>query len=381
MATIKTKVFFSIVWFFLAAGAVAYDYDPNDFAAEVIEYVEGTGVGSDWLSGQKFNDPCTALDRPTIDTTGDGWYIPIDENVPLIPACSAFRAFELVTIGFGGHLVVKFNHPISNDRNNPYGIDFVSFGNAFKVIGDGQGWTNGNPNATTVEGSGFIEPGIVSVSQDGQTWYCFTNDANFSDDPNFIIDPDCNDGPFVDDFAPTLGRIYNPNEPNTSIGEWNQWWAEPTNPTLPLDTSLSFASFDGNTVAEICQVYGESAGGTGFDIDSLDLPVDPNTGLKWIRYVRVDNPADSGHTPEIDAFADVACCGDWKHPFPEGDLNQDCRVDSGDVEIFCNYWLEQISTPEEPAAADMYHDDENIVNFYDWAVLAGNWLKCTWQCE
>ena len=59
----------------VAAGAG--DYDANDFATEVIEYVQGTGVPNDWLPPFKpFNDPNTALGRPTLETTGDRWYIP-----------------------------------------------------------------------------------------------------------------------------------------------------------------------------------------------------------------------------------------------------------------------------------------------------------------
>ena len=38
-----------ILLHFAAVGA-AYDYDANDFAAEVVSYVEGTGVGFDVIS-------------------------------------------------------------------------------------------------------------------------------------------------------------------------------------------------------------------------------------------------------------------------------------------------------------------------------------------
>ena len=272
----------------VTAGSVsAYTYDPSDFATEVVEYVEGTGVGSDWISGVKFNDPTSALGRPTVDTTGDGWFIPLTNPVPVVPVYPSFRSFELVTIGNGGWLTVKFDHKVLDDPDNPYGLDLIVFGNAFQIIGGGQGWTNGDPNGVTVSGNGFAEPGIVSVSQDGETWYTFSG------------------GPFADDFAPTLGRVYDTTNPDKSIGEWNEWWGHPTDPRVPLDPSLGFSSFDGWTVAQIAQEYGESAGGTGFDIGQFALPVDPETGWKWIQYVRVaDNPG-SGATTEIDAFADV----------------------------------------------------------------------------
>jgi Tol biopolymer transport system component len=33
-------------------------------------------------------------------------------------------------------------------------------------------------------------------------------------------------------------------------------------------------------------------------------------------------------------------CGDNDHPYPIGDLNQDCRVDFSDVAVLCTHWLE-----------------------------------------
>jgi hypothetical protein len=87
-------------------------------------------------------------------------------------------------------------------------------------------------------------------------------------------------------------------------------------------------------------------GGTGFDISRFPLPPDPQTGRKWIQYVRIDNPRQGGATPEIDALSDVAACGDWKHPFPPGDVTMDCRVDLADM-----------------------------------AVISENWLVCTWECD
>ena len=70
-------------------------------------------------------------------------------------------------------------------------------------------------------------------------------------------------------------------------------------------TGVDFDSFDGWTVAEIAQAYGESAGGAGFDIGRFGLSVDPETGCKWIQYVRVEDNPDSSATTEIDGFADV----------------------------------------------------------------------------
>jgi len=287
------------------------EYDANDFAAEVTEYIQGDGVGNDPLSGQPFNDANCALGRPTLITTGDGWLIPPEVNVPVVPVYQAFRAFEVVTIGNGGRLTVKFNHRVANDKNNPYGIDFIIYGNTTQVIGPGQSWTNENPEEVTVGDSAFAEPGVVAVSQNGNDWYYFSS------------------GPFADDFAPTASY------------EWddvNDVWGRELNPTRPIDPNLTAADFAGQTVAQMIAAYNGSAGGTGFDIAEL--------GLDWIMYVRIEDDPESSVTTEIDAIADVSCCGDYKHPYPLGDINQDCKV-----------------------------------NMQDFALLAGNWLDCTWDCE
>jgi len=313
------QVSFVTVWFLSVSICAGLDYDSNDFAVEVIEYVEGTDIGSDWLSGEPYNDANSALGRPTLETTGDGWFVPVEQSVPVVPVYPPFRAFELVTIGNGGQLTVKFNHPVADDRNNPYGIDFIIYGDAYQIIGEGQGWTSGNPEEIIVNGSVSAEPGIVAVSQDGQNWYYFSS------------------GPYADSFAGTASYQWD---------DVNDLWAEELDPTRPVDPNLTASDMDGMTLAKMIRTYGGSAGGTGFDLRWLDpsdyaaLAVDPNTGNRWIQYVRIQDDPDSSVTTEIDAIADVSCCGDYKHPYPVGDLNRDCRVDMSDFALFMRHWLD-----------------------------------------
>ena len=69
-----------------------------------------------------------------------------------------------VSLGaFGGYIEFKFNDGITNDPENPYGVDFVVYGNAF----------NGNPEA-----------GAVQVSEDGKTWYELAGSRYY--DGNFV---------------------------------------------------------------------------------------------------------------------------------------------------------------------------------------------------
>ena len=359
------------------SGYGQYVYDANDFATDWIDY-RPNGMISDWLSGDPFDDPAAALGRPTVDTTGDDWFIPMNTPAPVVPVYPPFRSGELVYLGEGGSLTLSFNHAVCDDENNPYGIDFIVFGNAAQTVGGDQSWVNGDPLAVQAGPSGGSEPGIVSVSQDGTTWYSFTSNPSFmADDPSFVKLPaDAPDGPFCDGFAPTLGRVYDPCWAETSLGNWNRFWAEPTNPTLPVDPALSYASLAGMSVARMAQTYGDSAGGTGYDLARLDLPVDPNTGKKWFQFVRIDD-APGGGTTDIDAVADVSCPGDYKHAAPAGDVNGDFCVDVEDAASVADFWQLQIADPTDPAAAADLNDDGKI-DIADLEIVLENLGSCAW---
>jgi len=359
MYSIEKYIFGTLILAGLAAAATGYEYDANDFASEVVNYVEGEGVGYDPINFEFYNQPETALGGPTLETTGDMDIGP-EIMMPVVPVYPAWRSFEVVTIGASGELVLRFNHRVSDDENNPYGVDFIIFGNSrWRILGGGS-WSPQSDPETIMVGSGFYrEKGIVSVSQDGQTWYTFSA------------------GPNADDFAPTASYEWD---------EVNNVWSEELDPTLPLDTNLVVSDFDGNSIAEIIDIYAGSAGGTGFDLEWLDpndysaLAVDANTGRRWIQYIKIEDDPCSIGLPEIDAIADVRSCGDYKHPFPAGDVDEDCRVDYEDVYVFCSYWLCEIVDANDPAVvADIYED--GIVNFRDWALFADSWLECSWGCE
>lgn len=54
---------------------------------------------------------------------------------------------------FGGYVIFKFENPVKNNPNNPFGVDFTIFGNPLQDMD--------NPNIV-----GWSEPGIVSVMKD-----------------------------------------------------------------------------------------------------------------------------------------------------------------------------------------------------------------------
>ncbi len=267
---------------------------PLNTAIEVVDYVPGDHGGLfDWVNGDLYTNALYALGSPTVDTTGDDGYIPADEVVPTVPLYPAFRASELVVVGQGGHLVLKFDTPVTNDPMNPYGIDFIVFGNAFYSIGSNQPWTNRDPNAAVLGSTFIYTPGLVSVSQDGSNWVAYAS------------------GPYAGRYAPTLGRIYDPDNPDPGLGEWNNWWGAPTDPSYPLDPAIVASNLVGRTVAEVARLYRGSAGGVGFDIDDLDLPPDPETGLKWVRFVRIE-PVDQLNI-KVDALVATRPASPFRH--------------------------------------------------------------------
>jgi len=323
----------------VGVAADGYEYDPSDFAATVISYSPGQGVPIDWLTEQPFDDPQAALGRPTIDTTEDDPFGGGTDVWPVLPVFPAWRRFEVVTVGYGGSLVLAFDHKVLDDIINPYGVDLILFGNAKLLIDGAENWENGDPDTVTVDGTCPGEPGVVSVSQDGQNWLRLSA------------------GPWADSFAPTLGRIYAPDPATGS------WWGDPTDPTEPLAPSWAAADFAGWTVAQVARAYGTSAGGTGIDIGLLDLPVDPETGYKWIQYVRIETPQAADGTAEIDAISDVA-----EMPCHPGDANGDGRVSLGDLSILAGHWH---GSGKVWSNGDFTAD--GVVSIGDLSILAGQW--------
>ncbi len=72
----------------------------------------------------------------------------------------------------------------------------------------------------------------------------------------------------------------------------------------------------------------------------------------------------------------TGCCGDPNHPYPVGDLNQDCRVDLLDLAILASHWMED-NTPVNSNSVvkdgikyymqtdkSVYHSGENVHMLY-----------------
>jgi len=247
-------VVFFAVFCFIVIGAGVGIAEASPYATEVINYAQGSNPASG------YENPNTVLGEPTRTTNpSSSW------GGDVTPFNSPWGTDELFSIGAGGYITVKFDHPVEdNPSTSSYsgGYDFIVFGNYF--------WTDGSyPNG--VYGGGFGgqgEPGVVEVSQDGVNWY--------------TVSP-----PYADSDYPTLG--------------WQDSDAYGFSGTVPTDFTkpvLGYTPQNGDTMTEIQAGYAGSGGGTAFDISS--------TGLDWIQYVRVSQGASDSWSTEIDGFSDVS---------------------------------------------------------------------------
>jgi hypothetical protein len=300
-------LFYCSVVFFASAAAIGSTATDDPFADEVISYHPGNGAAPG------YTNPLVALGSPE-RFTGEGMFPSV------VSAFSAPYGFdEIVSIGPGGHLTVKFNTPVTNDPNNLYGIDLLIFGNTSFIDVD---YPNG-----VVGGLFGDDGGIVEVSADGVNWHLV---------PNVMAD-----GPF-----PTVGYIDSgPFDvtPGTILTDF----------TRPVDPSLTLSHFMGLTNAQVVQRYRGSGGGVGINLAWV--------GLGQISYVRISNPPNAKEAIEIDALSDVA-------PRIPGDANLDGLVNVNDLLLVINGW--GVMAPGAPPAD---FNNDGVVNVNDLLIVINNW--------
>src|SRR4051812_4206439 len=94
------------------------------FANAVAGYAPGIGVSS------SYTNPASALGELSRITPGSF-------GGPVTPFSPAWQSKQLVSIGEGGSLTVRFDTPIVDDPAHPFGLDFIVFGNAGFTITNG----------------------------------------------------------------------------------------------------------------------------------------------------------------------------------------------------------------------------------------------------
>lgn len=223
----------------------------NPFASRVVDFVQGNSPFT------HLSNSATVLGSPSRINHDPQWG---DSNVN--PFSPAYLPDQIVSIGPGGSLTVQFDQPVTNDPDNPFGIDLLVFGNSgyqvdfntFRAIG--------------VFGSN--SQGVLEVSPDGNIWFTVPNVRPDSPFPTLgfsdVLDP----------FDPTPGSVL----------------ADFTKPVDPAFNPI------GLTYTQILAGYNGSGGGTGIDLASV--------GLSSISFVRVSLPLSASGNIEIDAFSDVS---------------------------------------------------------------------------
>lgn len=221
------------------------------YADTLISYDPGSGAAGG------YTNPLVALGSPE-RYTGEGIFPGV-----VSPFNPPWGTDEIVSIGAGGHLTVRFAAPILNDPNNPWGIDFIIFSNTGFIDTD---FPHG-----IVGGLFGNDGGIIEVSANGVDWFTITGvDAN--------------------GLYPTLGYLDSgpfDTEPGTILSDF----------TRPVNPAYTMNDFLGKSHAEVVAMYDGSGGGTPVDIAS--------TGLAFIHYIRISNPIGAAASVEIDGFARV----------------------------------------------------------------------------
>ena len=247
-------------WIFIVVGASLL-WTPgtlraSSFATEVIDYEPGEGFAKDWATGVGFTKTGSILGPPSSVTPGEF-------GGPVTPFSPPYLLDQILSIGKGGQVTVKFDRPIRNESLNPFGLDFIVFGAAGFTITNGD-FTGGG----ITDGSlfGQAEGGTrVSVSNDGETWFVLNSE-----------------------FAPSIDNYY----PTDGSGDAD----------VPVNPALGVAEIAEAGLAKLKELYDGSAGGTGFDLDwAIDADGEP-VSLGQAQFVRLE--VLSGRA-EIDALSDV----------------------------------------------------------------------------
>lgn len=244
-----------------------------------------------------YNDPQSVLGMPAT-TFYDDWFS-LQYEVSLVAGAYNLDAplgNKLITsIEVSQFIKVGFDEPVRDDPGNPYGIDFIVFGNSF-FVGSDFVYPDTNMEALSLTSTLLADLVTVAVSPTG------IGDPQTHPEHWYVYDA----GPFADALFPTNAYAWDRDSAD---------WGEPLDFTTPVDPSLQIEDFAQLSAADAMDLYRCSAGGTGYDLAEAGFPL--------IRYVYL-----TGEGGEVDALADV---------FPSlGDFDRDGDVDLFDIAGFQN---------------------------------------------
>jgi len=377
--------------------------DYNPFASVVIDISLNPGnpdylpAPGQWINtqddGRVFNDANKALGPPV----GGGTNAPNDTSVVSLG-------------GFGGQIVLAFDHDVEDSPANPMGLDAIVFSNANWVSADANlHWAE----PATIEIMPELNANTIPGDDPNEKWYLIagsdlTDGSSYrsrhwirggdTQPPNTYPAP--LDWPneydtagyelfWTYETAPdgTVGIVVNPNckdSNTTNDGREGYWGYAEYTPTLLIGDRDGDNDNEGvgdvNSISDELfytnpddpMVVGITPGSGGGDAFDINWAVDGNTwqpaNLTSFRYIRITNAVEfycgalGEVSAEIDAVADVR---------PVGDVDCDDDVDFADVGLFTRSWLAEWGEQNFNPASDWVVD--NKVNFADYARLAWGW--------
>lgn len=350
----------------------------SPFATAVLDYSPAPGQ---FVNNPAFNDPLRALGAPV----GAGTVSPDNTSAVSLG-------------GFGGSIMLAFDHLVLDDPRNPLGLDFIVFGNAF--------WPDGTPTRR------WGEAAIIEISLD-------VNGNGIADDPWFVIPGSHLNAPP----GPMQSQEWDNNNGTPTPPANIAWY--PAGAPSPMTTSAyrlpavfeTFTLVNQSGSAETYFGYGDlsptlllgdmsgASGGVGDNRlddpeddpslapelfytvpdDPMTVGIDPGSGggdafdIAWVvdpisgapanlpgfHFIRITNGVNAVIGPlgevsaEIDAVADVRAMSN------SADLNGDGFVNGADLAALLSAW----GAPG--GAADLNHDGD--VNGADLAILLANW--------
>ena len=269
------------------AGATPPARAQSAFAASVLDYRPAPGQ---FVQDPAFHAPPAALGPPVGGGTGDA-----DDT-------------KAVTLGgFGGYIVLAFDHTIADDPRHRLGLDCIVFGNAF--------WAGGNANRR------WGEPATIEISRDANAngladdaWYLIPG-SHLAAPAQVWQHQTWDDNP--DD--PTYPPAYSWWVPYGEVGVWQTWGfrlpGEVFENTLTLDNPNGLS-------AEVEGIWGYADCSPTLrlgDLDGDDVVDDPERPPEAF-YTVPDDPFRVGVDPGSgggDAF-DIAWAIDPATGLPAG---------------------------------------------------------------
>ncbi len=381
---------------FYTVEAVSFANPPKLIIQYIYTAVQLTGE----IHGMKFIDlDGDGLFEPEDNETGlEGWtiYVDLDNDSQLDPEESfgvtdADGNYAITELSPGTYTVAEVpqddwqqTFPTDNGTHVttvPAGqiVEGIDFGNRFLR----QSYSiDPTPDAlaSSTDGGSFI-------TTDGQTSINVQRFSSGSADHRGILEFDLSQLPHGVPIASA----------NLELQVWTiTYYSDGTTTTYPV---LEVHGYPGNGVAEVADAtvpfnligssdpieelglitinldtnYIESLLGTATHLGLLVYP-----GIEGLQTAFWASEAASfANSPKLTIhYLDEPVCGDANHPYPIGDLNQNCYVNWGDFSLFAAHWLDTgcVATTW-CGGADL--DGSSQVDWADFSIFAAHWLECT----